>query len=324
MTRRDWLTAASAAALATACSREPEASPEPEPREDDGLQGRIIDGHVHVWTPDIEGFPLPEGRNPEQMKPPSFTPMELFAHCKPLGVERINLIQMSFYEMDHSFMLDAIERFPANFAGTGLLLNATAEGAHPEKTMLELAAKRVYAFRLGGGHYSKDGAGEWMDHPAFDAIYKTGAEHNLAPSFLVGPEHLPEIGRMSAKYPETPVIIDHIARLGAGGKPPDAASVQALCDLAEHKRILLKIGAFYALSKDGPPYTDLLPLIERVVDAFGPDRCMWESDCPYQVQPPHTYAASLALVREHADFLSASDKEEILVRTAERFFFERG
>ena len=257
------------------------------------------------------------------MKPPSFTPEELFAHCRPAGVNRINLIQMSFYESDHSYMLDAIERFPESFAGTGLLLGVTAEGARPVETMLEMAKRRVYAFRISGGQYSRDGAGQWMDHPQFEAIYRAGAEHNLAPSFLVGPEHLPEIGRMSERFPDTPVIIDHIARIGAGGKPPDLAAVETLCGLAKHRRVLLKIGAFYALSSQGPPYTDLLPLIRRVVEAFGPERCMWESDCPYQVQPPHDYASSVDLIRRHADFLSASDKERILVRTTEEFFFKR-
>ncbi len=39
--------------------------------------------------------------------------------------------------------------------------------------------------------------------------------------------------------------------------------------------------------------------------------------------PTHTYDASLALIRDHADFLSPSDKEHLLVTTAEKFFFDR-
>ena len=77
-----------------------------------------------------------------------------------------------------------------------------------------------------------------------------------------------------------------------------------------------------ALGEAKAPYTDMLPMIERVVEAFGPERCMWESDCPFQVQPPHTYDASLALIRDHADFLSSSDKEHLLVTTAERWATE--
>ena len=52
---------------------------------------------------------------------------------------------------------------------------------------------------------------------------------------------------------------------------------------------------------------------------------MWESDSggPIAMQDPHTdFAASIALIREHADFLSASDKHQILVKTAEDFFFK--
>jgi predicted TIM-barrel fold metal-dependent hydrolase len=57
----------------------------------------FIDAHVHVWTPDVQHYPLAAGYKPADMKPPSFTPEELFRHGKPAGVERINLIQMSFY-----------------------------------------------------------------------------------------------------------------------------------------------------------------------------------------------------------------------------------
>ena len=56
-----------------------------------------IDAHVHVWTPDLSHYPLAPGYKKEDMRPPSFTPEELFKHSKPVGVNRINLIQMSFY-----------------------------------------------------------------------------------------------------------------------------------------------------------------------------------------------------------------------------------
>jgi predicted TIM-barrel fold metal-dependent hydrolase len=63
---------------------------------------RFIDAHVHVWTPDTARYPLAPGFKKEDMKPASFTPEELFRHCKPAGVGRVNLIQMSFYGFDKS------------------------------------------------------------------------------------------------------------------------------------------------------------------------------------------------------------------------------
>lgn len=57
----------------------------------------FLDAHVHVWTDDTIHYPLATGYKPEDMKPKRFTPEDLFKHTKPAGVDRINLIQMSYY-----------------------------------------------------------------------------------------------------------------------------------------------------------------------------------------------------------------------------------
>jgi predicted TIM-barrel fold metal-dependent hydrolase len=90
--------------------------------------------------------------------------------------------------------------------------------------------------------------------------------------------------------------------------------------MSKHKNVYVKVGAFYALGERKPPYLDLLPLIRRVVEAFTPGRCMWETDCPFQVVN-HTYEDSLALIRDHADFLSNSDKDAVLRKTAAKLLF---
>ena len=60
----------------------------------------FIDAHVHVWTPDTAHYPLAAGHKRDEMRPRSFTPEELLKHARPAGVNRINLIQMSFYGFD--------------------------------------------------------------------------------------------------------------------------------------------------------------------------------------------------------------------------------
>jgi hypothetical protein len=50
---------------------------------------------------------------------------------------------------------------------------------------------------------------------------------------------------------------------------------------------------------------------------------MWESDCPFQVVGGHTYQDSIDLVGKRLDFLTAEDREWLLRRTAEEFFFKR-
>ena len=59
--------------------------------------GGHIDAHVHVWTPDTEKYPLASGYKKADMQPASFTPEQLFAHCKPEGVTRIVLDSLTPY-----------------------------------------------------------------------------------------------------------------------------------------------------------------------------------------------------------------------------------
>ncbi len=277
----------------------------------------FIDAHVHVWTPDTAHYPLAPGYKREDMKPPSFTPEELFRHAKPAGVDRINLIQMSFYGFDNSYMLDMMALYPEVFVGTAVI-DPRADAQ--DKLMTELAKKRVRAFRIHPG-LSKLPPARWLEPAGYSRMFEAGAKNNQAMSCLIAPDALPELDRMCRKFPDTPVIIDHLCRIGLDGIIRDQ-DVDALCALAEHKGVLVKVGAFYALGKKRPPYTDLAPLIQRVVKAFGARRCMWESDCPFQVVE-QKYQDSLDLVRKRLDFLTAADKEWMLRRTAEEFFFRK-
>lgn len=61
-------------------------------------------------------------------------------------------------------------------------------------------------------------------------------------------------------------------------------------------------------------------MIRQVYDAYGPERLMWATDCPFQVVD-HTYLQSIELIEKQLDFLTAADREWILRKTAERVFF---
>lgn len=264
----------------------------------------MIDAHVHVWTDDKTRYPRATGER--DYVPVRFTPEDLFAHTKPAGVNRVVLIQMSFYRFDNSYMLDAMRAHPAVFAGVALV---DSKAAAPGEAMRELGRKGVRGFRVT--------AGTGLDS---DEMWQTGARESLAMCALVGPESLPVIDRMCQKYPDTPVVIDHLARIGASGTVRDA-DVRLLCGLAKHKNVTVKASAFYALGRKQAPYRDLAPLIQQIFEHYGSRRLMWASDCPFQVEGGHTYAASLALVREGLPFLSREDREWILEKTAHRVFF---
>jgi predicted TIM-barrel fold metal-dependent hydrolase len=275
---------------------------------------RFIDAHVHVWTPDVKRYPLAKGVKPESMVPRSFTPAELFAHCRPAGVGRVVLIQMIFYGTDNRYMLDSIAEHPGVFRGVAVIDENQANACDEMK---RLATQGVRGYRL---YTDKKTAESWSDSAAMKAMWSCGAETGQAMCLLADPDALPAIRRMCEQFPKTHVVIDHFARIGMRGEP-QSYDLENLCRLAKFENTYVKTSAFYALGKKQAPYTDLGPLVRRLRDAFGPQRLMWASDCPYQVQEGHTYADSIALIRDRLDFLSAEDKEWMLRKTAEQVFF---
>lgn len=278
----------------------------------------LIDAHVHVWTDDLAHYPLGPGYKAEDMKPPRFTPEDLFKHTKPAEVDRINLIQMSFYGFENRYMLDMMALYPEVFVGTAVI-DVHAEA--PDKQMTELAKKKVRAFRIHP-RLSKQPPAKWLEPPGYEKMFAAGAKNNQAMSCLIDPDALPELDRMCKKYPDTPVIIDHLCRIGADGTIRDK-DVDALCAMAKYPRVLIKVGAFYALGKKQAPYTDLGPMIQKVIKAFTVKRCMWESDCPFQVSNGHKYEDSINLIRKKLDFLTDADRDWLLQKTAEEFFFKK-
>jgi predicted TIM-barrel fold metal-dependent hydrolase len=288
--------------------------------DDDG----IFDSHVHVWSDDTAKYPLAPGFQKSDLWFPRFTPDDLAEKAANTGLRRVNLVQMTWYGLDHSYITDLIAKAPGRFVGTGIVPAVIdTAGPKPEDTMAALSKLGIVAFRVRGRSTRPQlGDGEeWMNHPGYEKLFAAATEHRLPLSFLMSAPDIPELDRMCTRFPEAPVIIDHLCLIGGKGDFPDD-QIQALCRMARHRRVMLKIGAFYGLGAKKPPYLELLPLIARVTKAFGPDRCMWESDCPLQVKLPQSYEAAVSLIRERAAFLTPDDRQQILFRTANEFFFK--
>ena len=273
-----------------------------------------IDSHVHVWTDDVGAYPLAPGHAIEQMKPASFAAEELLAHSHPCGVDRIVLIQMSFYGFDNRYMLETISGRPQMFRGVALVDHARQGLADTLERLQEGGVRGVRVYQLSGRPSAP------LDTAEYEPLCGLAGDLGMAICPLLDPPLLPAVGRAALRFPGTTFVIDHLARIGAGNAV-EPADVDALCALAEHPNCLVKVSAFYALGEAKPPHDDLASLIRQVWLAFGADRLMWGTDCPYQVQN-ETYEDSLSLVRDRLPFLSDDQRVAILEGTAARVFFD--
>ena len=273
-----------------------------------------IDAHSHIWTDDTSRYPLAAGFTKAEMQPPTFTPDELLARALPCGVSRVVLIQMSYYRFDNRYMLDAIRQYSGKFSGVAVIDEHDPRAAD---VMRERKSQGVRGFRIHPGQQKVEA---WIGSAGMGTMWKTGASEGLAMCALVNPEALRPLDAMCEKFPDTTLVVDHFARIGIDGEVRDK-DLDDLCRLARHRNTYVKISAFYALGKKRAPYTDLAPMIRRLRDAYGAERLMWATDCPYQVGGGHHYRDSIELVRSRLDFLTPQEREWLLKRTAAKVFF---
>ena len=275
----------------------------------------IVDAHSHIWTRDVEKFPLAKGVTVDDLSPPSFTTEELLEVSGKENVRRVVLIAHNpFYGFDNTYMIDAVRRYPGKFAIVGAVDDS---GPHPDRKMKELLKQGVTGFRIVPGPPGQ----KWLDRPGMKMMWRTAAQTQQAICCLIDSEYVVDVNRMCRKFPETRVVIDHFARIGIDGTIGEK-DLKDLTDLAQCRNTFVKISAYYALGKKLPPYDDLVPMIQRLYEAFGAQRLMWASDAPYQMTGENTYGTSLSLVRDRIDFVTDNEREWLLRKTAEKVFFE--
>ena len=277
-----------------------------------------IDAHSHIWPAETDKFPLANGQTKKDLNPPSFTDDELMALARPEGVGRVVLIQHSGYHLfDNSYLIDAVRRHPKLFRIQGMVDDLQQ---NPGEAMKKLLPQGVTGFRITPFIRKGVTASNWLETPGMIEMWKTAATTRQPMCLLIDAAQLPATDQMCERHPDTPVVIDHFARIGVDGQMRDS-DIANLCQLARHKYATVKISAYYALGQKKPPHDELIPMIKKLYETFGPQRLMWASDSPYQVQGVNTYKASISLVRDRLDFISKDDRDWLLRKTAEKVFF---
>ncbi len=216
------------------------------------------------------------------------------------------------FRVDNSYMLDTVRNHPGVFSAVAVV---DADSAALTATVGQLRSQGVRGFRITARNDKP-----WTEWEGMQRLWDAASGRRMAVCPLIDPAAFPWVAALCEKHPHTTVVIDHLGRIGATGAIQDA-DIRSLCGLARFPRVHVKVSAFYALGRKTAPYTDLVPMIRQIFETYGPRRLMWGSDSPYQVQPPHDYASSVDLVRQHLPFTSREDREWLLTKTAERVFF---
>ena len=294
----------------------------------------IIDTHTHIYSPDEKYYPpaqqlLAQGWTGKPMitpkRPPGKASIEaLREETRSNGVRAACIIQTStFYRFDNRYICDTARSNPDWVAGV-----STLDPDYPYSASTLSHDSKVYGLR---GLRSIAGSDGTLDSPNVRALWKTAADLGLVVNVLIswtddrgnwywGKDHLPGLESMLKQFPKLPIVIDHCLDMKAG-RPETPQAVAAMEGLAEYKNVHAKLSWVAAGSREKYPCKDAQPICLRIINAFGPERCVWGSSYPSNLWAPKlTYAEHLRIFTHELD-LKETARTEVLGGTAKRLWF---
>ncbi len=134
------------------------------------------------------------------------------------------------------------------------------------------------------------------------------------------PEHLEAVLTISERHPDLDIVIDHLNKppIGLADHEPWAT---LMTQVAANPRVRGKVSGLYSATGDPADWTvdAIRPILDHVLDAFGPDRLMYGGDWPVSLIAGG-YTRVWSGIDELLGGLDAADRDLILAGTARSFY----
>ena len=169
---------------------------------------------------------------------------------------------------------------------------------------------------------------------AFRAGFACLQEYDLSFDAWLFSHQLGELVGLAAAFPEQPIVLDHVGTpLGVGvhaGRRVEIyqAWLASIRQLSRHPNVHVKLGGL-GMSVCGfqfrdPPTSEALaaawrPYLEPCIEAFGAERCMFESNFPVDSETC-SYRTLWNALKRIAAGASAEEKASLFSHTARRFY----
>lgn len=220
----------------------------------------IVDSHCHaspIWYEPVES---------------------LLYEMEANGVAQAILIQING-QTHNDYQFDCLTRYPGRFASVVIVDTKSSDA--PDN-LRQLADRGASGVRLRPETRSPG------DDPL--AIWRTAEQLGIAVSCIGNAMDYAsdDFSQLIDQVPDLNVVVEHLGALGSkSAEQTDEAIIAKVLDLARFPNVTIKVPGFgefctRAIPGDDPfPFERPIPnLIERVHDAFGPERMMWGSDYP--------------------------------------------
>jgi predicted TIM-barrel fold metal-dependent hydrolase len=289
-TRRQFVAASAAATLASRVSAQAPLIP-------------FIDSHVHVWKTD-PAFPFAAGVHPS----PADASVEMLLDLMHANdVERTVIIQVIHYKWDNSYLASGLKRYPRMFHGVCRV--NPEDPAAPDQLSRLTEEQGFRGVRLSP---AANTAGDWIRGPLMPPLWRRCAQLKVPMTLLIPATRIPDVQPLIEANPDLQVVIDHMA-----DSPLDhPEQLELLLALVRYPKVFVKISHMWSLSTQPYPYPDAMAQAKRLYEVFGARRLMAGTDWPISL-PKQSYAQTVALYRDHLNFVTPADHVQILSKTVQ-------
>lgn len=272
----------------------------------------IIDAHQHFWQYDAQEyswitdhlFPLKR----------DFLPEELLHILKKENISGAISVQARQSEEENKFLLDYAKVNPFIKGVVGWI------DLRSEKVEERLTYYQNFPKMKGFRHVVQDESDPtFMLHPAFingiQSLIKNGFSYDI----LVYAKQLPQVLSFLNHFPDTPFIIDHLAKpdIKQGGFKIWQADIRKM---AAFPKVIVKISGmvteadWHRWKKE-----DFYPYLDELVLSFGLDRLCYGSDWPV-CNLAGNYKSQLGIVTSFLSTFNQSEKDKVMGLNTQRFY----
>jgi predicted TIM-barrel fold metal-dependent hydrolase len=300
LTRREFLGSSGVAVMGLAASVSAEEKSFP-----------IIDCHTHIYSEDEVAYP-PIAK---PYRPPvgTGTLAKLKQQMHAAGVRSAVDIQIiTFYEWDNRYTTDVCR-------DNGDLLTGVCLMNPDDPQSPQLLEKYVKECNIRGLRFIDNRKSGLLDEPGNNALLATCERLGITACALIGRSDRPQLETLATRYPKLNLVIDHCLSLAAGDNY--RATLDDMLALSKIPNLFAKLSYIVTGSAEQYPFRDMHDSCRQIIQAFGPERCLWGSAFPCELWcPKATYAQHLRLFT-HELGLDEATKRQILCETPRRLGF---
>lgn len=275
----------------------------------------VIDIHPHIITTDTATYPRAplHGTQSTWSQERPTTTEQLLAAMDDAGVARAAIVQASTcYGFDNAYVADAVAAHPDRFTG---VFSVDVMAADAPERIRHWVDRKLTGLRLFTAGSTITGQAPGLGDPASFAAWDCAADLNLPVCVQMRVAGLPQLKVLLDRYPDLPIIIDHLLNIPLDDGPP-YHEAEALYGLSAYPNIYLKLTpVILKKAREGKATPE--SFFKQVFAEFGAPRIAWGSNFPAS---PGSLKDLLQDTQAALAWASAGDQDWVFRKTAETLY----